>query len=170
MGGIDLGSAVLRLGADLSGLSHGLAKAERETESWAGRTSAKLQSAGAAIAGAGAKLTAGVTAPLVAMGLKAVDAASDLEESISKTNVVFGDNAAAVQAWSQTTAQAMGQSRQQALEAAGTYGNLFTSMGLSQEASAAMSMDLVQLASDLGSFNNIDPTVALDKLRAGLLG
>ena len=170
MSGIDLGTAVLRLGADMSGLSKGLAQAERETESWAGRASAKLQNAGAAIAGVGAKLTAGISAPLVAVGLKAVDAASDLSESISKTDVVFGENAAAVQAWSMTTATAMGQSRQQALEAAGTYGNLFTSMGMSSEASAAMSMDLVQLASDLGSFNNIDPTVALEKLRAGLTG
>ncbi|MGV8951377.1 MAG: hypothetical protein ACOH2M_09765 [Cypionkella sp.] len=129
-----------------------------------------LGSTGKAMQGVGLGLTAGVTAPLVAAGLQAVSWASDLNESTNKVNVVFGDQSAAILAWSETSATALGQSQQQALEAAGTFGNLFTSMGLGKEKSADMSTGLVELASDLASFNNIDPTEALEKLRAGLLG
>jgi hypothetical protein len=99
-----------------------------------------------------------------------VDAASDLNEQISRTGVVFGDAAPAVLDFAQTTAQAMGISRTQALETAGSFGTLFRSAGLSTDAAADMSTGLVQLAADLASFNNIDPTEALDKLRSGLVG
>lgn len=130
----------------------------------------KMQAVGGQMTKWGTGLTAGVTAPIVGMGIKAVEAASDLNESMSKVDVVFGKSADQVQKWSQSSAKGFGQSRQQALEAVGTYGNLFTAMGLGTDKSAAMSEKLVELAGDLASFNNIDPTVALEKLRAGLTG
>lgn len=132
--------------------------------------SSKMQQAGSKMAGFGVGLTAGVTAPIVGMALKSVDAASDLNESMSKVDVVFGDSAASVQKWAEGSAKAFGQSKQQTLEAVGTYGNLFTAMGIGVDKSADMSQSLVVLASDLASFNNIDPTEALEKLRAGLVG
>lgn len=118
----------------------------------------------------GTGLTAGVTVPLVAMGVGAIDAASDLDESMSKAGVVFGDATGAVVAFSEGSAEALGQSQQEALEAAGTFGNLFVSMGLGQDVAADMSMGLVTLGSDLASFNNSVPIEALDALRAGLTG
>jgi hypothetical protein len=72
--------------------------------------------------------------------------------------------------WGNKSALAFGQSKQQALEAAGTFGNLFTSMGLANGKSADMSKGLVELAADLASFNNIDPALVLEKLRSGLVG
>jgi len=57
-----------------------------------------------------------------------------------------------------------------ALAAAATYGNLFRSMGMTEELSATMSINLVKLAGDLASFNNLDPTEVFEKLRAGLTG
>jgi hypothetical protein len=33
-----------------------------------------------------------------------------------------------------------------------------------------MSVDIVKLAADLASFNNLDPTLVLEKLRSGLVG
>lgn len=99
-----------------------------------------------------------------------IGAASDLNEAISKVDVVFGDSAGRVQAWAQTAADAFGQSRLQALEAAGTYGNLLVAMGLTGDEAAKMSMRMVELASDLASFNNASPQEALDALRSGLVG
>lgn len=99
-----------------------------------------------------------------------VSAASDLEESASKVQQVFGDLSPEVEAFASTAATALGQSKQQALEAAGTFGNLLTSMGLGQDAAAGMSTEMVTLASDLASFNNLAPEEALEKLRAGLVG
>ncbi len=100
----------------------------------------------------------------------AVGLASDLSESTSKVGVVFGDAAGQVRDFASTAAESMGMSSQQALEAAGTYGNLMVSLGLTEKQSASMSTTLVQLAGDLASFNNVDPTEALDALRSGLVG
>lgn len=130
----------------------------------------KLKELGSNIKEAGETLTARITLPLVAIGALSIKAASDLNESMNKVDVVFGQSATSVQAWATTAAESFGQSQRQALEAAGTFGNLFTTMGMGVEESAKMSMGLVELASDLASFNNIDPTVALEKLRAGLVG
>ena len=124
----------------------------------------------------GDQLSRGITAFTNIMGQTIVkiaqttELASNLNESVNKTGVVFGQSAREVLAWSQNTADALGQSQAQALEAAGTFGNLFTSIGLTRKESADMSTELVNLASDLASFNNIDPSVALEKLRSGLTG
>jgi hypothetical protein len=118
----------------------------------------------------GGALSLAVTTPLVALGGAAISAASDLNESMSKVSVVFGENATAIESWSTTAATSLGQSQQGALEAAGTFGNLFSAMGLGQDETLNMSKGVVQLASDLASFNNIRPEEALEKLRAGLVG
>ena len=96
--------------------------------------------------------------------------ASDLSETVSKVGVVFGDSAADIIKWGQTAASSMGMSTNTALAAAGTYGNLFTAMGITKEKSGDMSQGLVQLAADLASFNNMDPTQVLDSLCSGLSG
>jgi hypothetical protein len=114
-------------------------------------------------------LANGVRAGVGEIG-KAIDAASDLNESLSKTNVAFGDSADEILAWSKTSANAFGQSRQQALEAASSFGLLFSSMGVTREESARMSRSLVELASDIASINNLSPEEALEKLRSGLVG
>ena len=61
-------------------------------------------------------------------------------------------------------------SKEEALAATATYGNLFRAMNIGTESSFDMSTGLVTLASDLASFNNMNPTEVLDKLRAGLTG
>lgn len=100
----------------------------------------------------------------------AVDSASALEESINKVDVVFGASAGAIQEWAANSADAFGQSNQQALEAVGTYGNLFQAFGLGVEESSKMSQKLVELAADLASFNNTPVDDALNALRSGLSG
>lgn len=100
----------------------------------------------------------------------AVEAASNLNESLSKSSVVFGEYSKDIEEFGDTAAESMGQSKQQAIEAAATYGNLFVSMGMTSEASADMSMSLVKLASDLASFNNTSVDDALLALRSGLTG
>lgn len=99
-----------------------------------------------------------------------IKSASDLNETMSKVGVVFGDSAEAVVGWSQTAATALGMSSGQALAAAGDYGNLFVSMGLTGAKATEMSTSMVQLAADLGSFNNASPEQTLAAIRSGLLG
>lgn len=141
-----------------------------DVDSKVGKLGDKLKNAGQKMATIGAGMTAGLTLPIVALGKASIDAASDLSESLSKAGVVFGTNAGEVEAWSKTAATSLGISQQKALEAAGTYGNLFTSLGLTQGAAADMSTKVVGLSSDLASFNNLDPSDVLEKMRAGLTG
>ena len=122
------------------------------------------------LAGDVAKVGAGAVAGLAAVGAFTANFASDLNESLSKVGVVFGDNADDIRAWAKSSAKSMGISQQAALESAGTFGNLFTAMEIGQGPAADMSTELVELASDLASFNNIDPAEALEKLRAGIVG
>lgn len=112
---------------------------------------------------------AAVTAGLAAIKTS-VDAASDLNEQITKNQQVFGQSSKAIQEWSETTAQSLGVSESAALTATGTFGNLFKALGVGNNQSANTSKRLVQLASDLASFNNANPEDVLEALRSGLIG
>lgn len=163
---IQLGSAYGKVNLDASGVSAGVNSAVGSLKNL---QQVGLQ-VGAAMKQVGQTLTIGVTLPILAAGAASIKAASDLEETRNKVKVVFGDMSADVLEWGENAALAFGQSKQQALEAAGTFGNLFTTMGLGKNASAEMSTSLVELAADLASFNNMDPAIVLEKLRSGLVG
>lgn len=100
----------------------------------------------------------------------AVDAASDMEESVSKSNVVFGYNAKAMERWADTAAKAFGQSKQQAIAAASSFGNMFMTLGVGSDEAANMSKSMVELAADLASFNNTDTEDAIHAIGAALRG
>lgn len=100
----------------------------------------------------------------------AIGAASALNESQNKVSVVFGTSASKVLDFSKTTASALGVSKNEALAAAGGFGNMFRTIGLAGAESANMSTKLVTLAADMASFNDTDPSDMLIKLKAGLAG
>jgi hypothetical protein len=150
----------------------GIKSAVREFER-AKTTLGKFGAIGDGFKAIGTSLTKNVTVPLAVASAgiyKLVQAGSTLQESMSKTNAVFGANAQAVQNWSKTTSTAFGVSQQQALEAAGTYGNLFRAFGLGSKQAQDMSTRLVELAADMASFNNVPIDDALVALRSGLSG
>jgi len=151
----------------LRGLGQDLARLDKQVESTGGGIS-RLGQIGLAGAGIGV-IAGGVTSAVQAVG-SLVTEASDLNEQLSRTGTVFGEASAGVLDFAKTTSQALGITRTEALEAAGSFGTLFAASGLSQDAAAGMSTNLVRLAADLASFNNIDPREALDKLRSGLVG
>jgi hypothetical protein len=99
-----------------------------------------------------------------------ITAASDMNETVSKVGVVFGKAGQSVLDWGRNSADALGISQQKALEAAGTYGNLFVALGITGEKAAGMSTKMVNLAADLASFNNVNPEDALAALQSGLVG
>ena len=100
----------------------------------------------------------------------AIEAASNFQESVSKADVVFGEFSDDIKTFASTGPQALGLTTAAALEATATFGNLFVALGLTQESAATLAPDIVQLASDLASFNNIEVAEAVEKLRAGLVG
>ena len=85
------------------------------------------------------------------------DAASDLEETLSKTNVLFGKSSQEVVKFAESAAKNLGQSKQQALDASATFATFGKAAGLAGKDLVGFSTDFVGLASDLASFNNTSP-------------
>ncbi|MFH2074370.1 MAG: hypothetical protein ABIJ57_03345 [Pseudomonadota bacterium] len=95
------------------------------------------------------------TAAIVIGFKKSLDASSDLNETVSKSNTIFGQSAAEMMKWAGTSATAMGMSKQAALENAGTMGNMFAQLGAGTEIAAKNSKSMVQLSADIASFHNV---------------
>lgn len=100
----------------------------------------------------------------------AVNAASDLAESTSKVRVVFAEGAGQIERFGDQAATSVGLAKQEALEAAGSFGNLFIALGTAREEATRMAPEVVQLGADLASFNNLGVPETLEKLRSGLVG
>lgn len=100
----------------------------------------------------------------------AINNASALHETINKSQVVFAGGAGAVEAFGNTAAKSIGMSKQQAVEATATFGNLFEASGMGKSSAQELSTSLVKLAADLASFNNASPTEVLEALRSGMVG
>lgn len=100
----------------------------------------------------------------------AVSAASDLAETQSKVNQIFGDGADALFNYAETADERLGQSQQTFLDGASTLGIFGQSAGLAGEDLVGFSTGLVGLAADLASFNNTSPEDAIDAIGAALRG
>lgn len=112
----------------------------------------------------------GGTAAVISAGKKIIGTYSDINESLTKNEQLFGDQAKRVEAFSKTSATALGLSQKATLEYTGTFGNLFRALGQTEKAAADNSMQLTQLASDMASFNNTSVEDALEAIRSGLVG
>ncbi len=96
--------------------------------------------------------------------------ASDLNESINKSKVVFGEYFSSIDKFSKRAEQSAGISKTQALANASAFGSMFKELGFGKKQIADLSEGAVQLASDLASFNNLDPGQAFEALFAGIKG
>ena len=167
---ITLLTLLAKLGLDSGGFVDGMDKAAEKADKGSLNITKSLSKIGFDILKVGAVAgAAAITGLAVALG-STIGPASELNETISKVGIVFGEEADRILAFGKTAASSLGMSENAALAAAGTYGNLFRAMELSEEASADMSLGLVQLAGDLASFNNMNPEEALNALRSGLSG
>lgn len=117
----------------------------------------------------GNALTTGVRA-LSGLLASTVGGASDLAETTNKIGVVFGDAAGAINDFAANAAGALGQTRQQALDAAATFGVFGKSANLSGGDLADFSTGLAGLSSDLASFYNTSPEEAITAIGAALRG
>ena len=109
-------------------------------------------------------------AAFVGIGAKAVDLAVDFEESLSKAQQIFGDAAVGIENWAKTSATSVGMAQSEYLEAASSFGVFGKAAGLNGDLLAEFSDELVTVAADVASFNNLRPEEALEKLQAGLRG
>jgi hypothetical protein len=137
------------------------------------RTSSHFDGLGSKLASFGKVAAVGLAGAAVAAGAflkSAVDGASDLAETVSKSNTIFGDQGKAMEQWANGAAKAFGQTKQGALDAAATFGNLFVQLGTGSGEAAKMSREMVVLASDFASFHNADPTDVIESMTAAFRG
>jgi len=105
------------------------------------------------------------------LAASAINAASDLSETSSAVEQVFGARSARqLQSFARQADTSLGQSRQQALEAAQTFGIFGKSAGLADDDLVDFTTTLVTLAGDLASFNNTTVDQAINALGAALRG
>lgn len=137
-------------------------------------TSTALGTAFGTVAGRGIGALAGAARNAIGsiggLASASIQAASDMNESLSKNRQVFGESAETVKAWANDSTKNILLTKQAAIEGAATFGNLFVALGLGKPAAADLSTSLVGLAQDLSSFNNVGTDEALLALRSGLLG
>jgi hypothetical protein len=129
----------------------------------------KFGTSAAAVAGAvgGLSIAFGTVKSVIG---PAITAASNLQESMQKVNVIFGKGAGEVEKFAASAARSLGQSKQSVLDAAGAFGTFGKAAGLSGQDLAVFSNDFTTLATDLASFNNTSPEEAVQAIGAALRG
>ena len=156
----------IRITGDASGLRKGTDDAEGVLAQFGSKVSAWSVASGQLIADG---LKTGVSTAVGFIG-DSIGAATDMNETLSKVGVLFGDGAGQVEAFADKAATSLGQSKQQALDAAATFATFGKSAGLTGGDLAKFSTDFTGLASDLASFNNTSPQEAIDAIGAALRG
>ena len=130
----------------------------------------KLDALGSKFRSVGTGLTAGVTTPLVAAGGAFINWAASMEQTVGATEVLWGDNADAMMAWSKTASTSMGMSQQDALANANRFNAMFKTIGAGEGVVKDMSQGFTMLSSDLSAMWGGNPSEAADALTSALRG
>jgi phage-related protein len=166
MAGRDFRTLKLEILAETKNFVAGMNAGEKKTKTFGDKLAEFGKKAGLALAAA----TAAVGAFAIKIAVDGVKAASDLSESVSKVGVLFGDSASKIEAFAESAAASLGQTKQQALDAASTFAIFGSSAGLAGDDLVEFSTDFTNLASDLASFNNTSPEDAIQAIGAALRG
>lgn len=144
-------------------------KVSSNAESMSTKVGNGLKSAGTTMTNVGQKMLP-FTALITGLGAAAVKFASDTEESTNKVDVCFGKSKTEVEKFASSSLKNFGIAKGTAMDMASTFGDMATSMGLTQPEAAKMSTSMVGLAGDLASFKNIgidQATTALNGVFTG---
>lgn len=162
-------SAVRTFTANFVGRTDNLEKAYKRVSKGSALMSDRLVKA-TRMAGIGFTALGGVAIGAAAALKPMIDMAASVEESLSKNRVVFGESAASVERFAETSLRSFGVTRNAALEATGVIGTLGKAMGMAEADSAEMATTLVGLAGDMSSFNDASVEETLTAIQAGLRG
>lgn len=126
--------------------------------------------AAAGLAKGGAVGLGALATGFVVASAKSVQLASDAEETANKLNVVFGKELKKVNKELRIFADATGASYFALQEQAASMGALLKPLGLTNTQVRDMSTNMVKLATDMSSFNNVPVEEAFNALRSGITG
>ena len=99
-----------------------------------------------------------------------VGVASNVEEMQNKFDVVFQGMTDEVENWAQTFADSIGRNKNDIKGYLADNQNMFVGMGMTREAAAGLSEDLVSLSLDLASFNNLQEDQAVNAMSKAIMG
>jgi len=156
----------LSLLADVQKFLNGMDKAEKGTKNFSDGVGKYSKAMAASFAAAG--VAAGAMA--IKIGIDSVKAASDLNEELSKTEIIFGDTAKEIKAFAQTADKSLGLSQKEAMGAASTFAVLGKNAGLTGKDLSKFSKTSVTLASDLASFYNTRAEDAIAAIGSAMRG
>lgn len=131
---------------------------------------AKLDQVGKKMQQVGKKMTAFVTLPILGIGAAMVKTASDAEETESKFNTVFKNQAADVKAWAKTFSDSVGRSTTANMGFLATIQDTLVPLGFMRDRAADMSKSVVELATDLASFNNLPTADVVRDIQSAIVG
>jgi SLT domain-containing protein len=156
----------LNLLADVEKFGQGLNTAEKDTKKFSNNVEkySKKMAAAFAVAAAAAATMA------IKIGLDSVKAASDLNEEISKTEIIFGDTADEIKAFAETADKSFGITKKEAMSAASSFAVLGKNAGLTGKDLSAFSLTSTKLAADLGSFYNTKAEDAIAAIGSAMRG
>lgn len=155
--------------ADAGSIKFTLKAVTKQFDAAMARARGQLESVSGELAGIGA--TAGVAFGALAGGMAlATKKYSDHAERLNVIQVAFGEFAGEAQAWATSFADATNRSSSELLGFAGSFQSILSPMLGGAEAAKDMSMQLTELAIDFGSFKNLRPEEAFQKLRSGIVG
>lgn len=130
----------------------------------------KIQSLGKKIDGVGNKLTAGLTLPILAIGVAGVQSAATQEAAIQQVEKIYGDAADTVKDFAENTALSFNMSTSDAYKYAQIYGNLIQSITNDEEENAKYTQELLEASSIIASATGRTMEDVMDRIRSGLLG
>lgn len=164
---------VVDLSIDSSGAINGLGKydsavqaTQRQTETSFNKIRTSANNLGVAV---GVALAAGAVA-IGSLGLKAIEAASDMEETQGKFDVVFRDLGDYAEDSAARIAASYGMSKRNSKLYLSSLQDLLVPAGLARDKAAQMSVAFTELAADLGSFNNVPTAQVVRDIQSALAG
>lgn len=145
-------------------------KAVDESDGLIGRLGKSFAGIGTAVATAGAAVGGLGIALGAKLGIDAVGAASNLEQSVGGVEAVFGSAAEKVKEFSATSAKDFGISARAANELTAPVGALLTGLGFTQDEAADTAVQLSKLGADLAATFGGTATEAVSALGSTLRG
>jgi len=103
-------------------------------------------------------------------GLAFLDAASDLEETQGKFDVVFRGMTETAETWSKTLVDAYAMSETESKKYLSSIQDLLVPTGMLREDAGKLSNQFVKMAADLGSFNNRETSAVIMDIQSALQG
>jgi len=146
-----------RLNLDSTGFERGIQRSKQSVKGFAKSSMATFVRMGAAFAGIG------LVKSIVGLGTAAA-------ETASKFNAVFGSAADAMNEKVQELRKTIPSTTEEMQGALATFAQMAKAFGLNSEAANLFSVEMVKIAGDIASFNNLPIEEAFTKIRSAISG